>query len=452
MHSFLHHDSDSGDDNNNNNNTNTIDIDNQNNNFRKGPWSQSEDDLLIAYVDQYGDGNWNAVQKHSGLSRCGKSCRLRWVNHLRPDLKKGAFTDKEEQRVIELHASMGNKWARMASQLPGRTDNEIKNFWNTRLKRLQRLGLPVYPDDVREQAMNAAAQGGQNMDLFDANHDHKSMEPNILEIPEVGFNHLQFNPSYYLSLIRHLPPTNDLMRPRQSFFQFHGNTYNTAAPPAATPYTPSRKRAREPETEFPSMDGYATDEQSSQYWNYPFSDSISEQFNNDVLPDSHLFGDDATMYPSSPSGPLIGEDEKLELPSFQCFDSQQVPGHWGMQHANPTPALESDDTIVQSPLTDQTRSNPPSSLLDGTLESVVYGSLGTRRATNTVSQSSLLDYTEITPANANTTGHNSSSEAELTHFGSTSSNERRKSLEGDLISQLLGEDKRYTGFFRRQLP
>lgn len=86
-------------------------------NFTKGPWTSAEDDLLIAYVDKHGDGNWNAVQKHSGLSRCGKSCRLRWVNHLRPDLKKGAFTEKEEQRVIELHAAMGNKWARMAADV-----------------------------------------------------------------------------------------------------------------------------------------------------------------------------------------------------------------------------------------------------------------------------------------------------------------------------------------------
>ncbi|KAF3506864.1 hypothetical protein F2Q69_00002463 [Brassica cretica] len=85
--------------------------------FHKGPWTSAEDQLLIAYVDKHGDGNWNAVQKHSGLSRCGKSCRLRWVNHLRPDLKKGSFTDKEEQRVIELHASMGNKWARMATEV-----------------------------------------------------------------------------------------------------------------------------------------------------------------------------------------------------------------------------------------------------------------------------------------------------------------------------------------------
>ena len=85
--------------------------------LKKGPWTSTEDAILIDYVTKHGEGNWNAVMKHSGLSRCGKSCRLRWANHLRPDLKKGAFTPDEEERIIELHSRMGNKWARMASEV-----------------------------------------------------------------------------------------------------------------------------------------------------------------------------------------------------------------------------------------------------------------------------------------------------------------------------------------------
>ena len=85
--------------------------------LKKGPWTSAEDAILIDYVKKHGEGNWNAVQKHSGLFRCGKSCRLRWANHLRPDLKKGAFTPEEENRIIELHATMGNKWARMAAEV-----------------------------------------------------------------------------------------------------------------------------------------------------------------------------------------------------------------------------------------------------------------------------------------------------------------------------------------------
>ncbi|CAA7025323.1 unnamed protein product [Microthlaspi erraticum] len=116
--------------------------------LKKGPWTAAEDETLAAYVREYGEGNWNAVQKKTWLARCGKSCRLRWANHLRPNLRKGSFTAEEERLIIQLHSQLGNKWSRMAAQLPGRTDNEIKNYWNTRLKRFQRQGLPLYPPDI----------------------------------------------------------------------------------------------------------------------------------------------------------------------------------------------------------------------------------------------------------------------------------------------------------------
>ncbi|CAH8390942.1 unnamed protein product [Eruca vesicaria subsp. sativa] len=122
--------------------------------LKKGPWTTTEDAILTEYVRKHGEGNWNAVQKNSGLLRCGKSCRLRWANHLRPNLRKGSFSPDEEKIIIELHAKVGNKWARMASQLPGRTDNEIKNYWNTRTKRRQRSGLPLYPHEIQHQGID----------------------------------------------------------------------------------------------------------------------------------------------------------------------------------------------------------------------------------------------------------------------------------------------------------
>ncbi|KAG8059790.1 hypothetical protein GUJ93_ZPchr0002g26447 [Zizania palustris] len=75
------------------------------------------------------------VMERKGLLRCGKSCRLRWINYLRPDLKRGNFTAAEEETVIKLHGLLGNKWSKIASRLPERTDNEIKNVWNTHLKK-----------------------------------------------------------------------------------------------------------------------------------------------------------------------------------------------------------------------------------------------------------------------------------------------------------------------------
>ncbi|KAJ1259823.1 hypothetical protein BS78_10G185600 [Paspalum vaginatum] len=119
--------------------------------LKKGPWTPEEDKRLKEYVEAHGEGNWNQVQRNAGLNRCGKSCRLRWANHLRPDLKKGPFDDKEVELILKLHMKWGNKWAKMALHLPGRTDNEIKNFWNTRLKRQQRAGLPIYPEHLLSQ-------------------------------------------------------------------------------------------------------------------------------------------------------------------------------------------------------------------------------------------------------------------------------------------------------------
>jgi len=85
--------------------------------LKKGPWTAAEDAVLIEHVKKNGEGNWNSVQKNTGLPRCGKSCRLRWTNHLRPNLKKGSFTPEEERLILKLHAQLGNKWARMATQV-----------------------------------------------------------------------------------------------------------------------------------------------------------------------------------------------------------------------------------------------------------------------------------------------------------------------------------------------
>ncbi|KAL8026030.1 hypothetical protein ABFX02_14G002400 [Erythranthe guttata] len=102
---------------------------------RRGPWTVEEDLTLINYIARHGEGRWNSLARCAGLKRTGKSCRLRWLNYLRPDVRRGNITLEEQLLILELHSRWGNRWSKIAQHLPGRTDNEIKNYWRTRVQK-----------------------------------------------------------------------------------------------------------------------------------------------------------------------------------------------------------------------------------------------------------------------------------------------------------------------------
>nr|BAL42245.1 myb-related protein [Hordeum vulgare subsp. vulgare] len=103
--------------------------------LNRGAWTAMEDDILVSYINEHGEGKWGSLPKRAGLNRCGKSCRLRWLNYLRPGIKRGNISDDEEELIVRLHRLLGNRWSLIAGRLPGRTDNEIKNYWNTTLSK-----------------------------------------------------------------------------------------------------------------------------------------------------------------------------------------------------------------------------------------------------------------------------------------------------------------------------
>ncbi|KAM3373752.1 transcription factor MYB13 [Capsicum galapagoense] len=133
--------------------------------LKRGPWSKEEDDLLINYINKNGHPNWRALPKLAGLLRCGKSCRLRWTNYLKPDIKRGNFTNEEEDTIIKLHQVLGNRWSTIAARLPGRTDNEIKNIWHTRLKKkISKSQAHKTPELQEETSMETSKSDEQNLD------------------------------------------------------------------------------------------------------------------------------------------------------------------------------------------------------------------------------------------------------------------------------------------------
>ncbi|KAI8001677.1 Transcription factor MYB113 [Camellia lanceoleosa] len=141
------------------------------NGLRKGCWAEEEDRLLRKYVETFGEGNWKHIPTKAGLNRCRKSCRLRWLNYLRPNIKRGDFGVDEDDLIIKLHRLLGNRWSLIAGRIPGRTANDIKNYWNSCLsKKASTSDSKITSSLETQSAMNLEPLEGE----FQSSSDRKT--------------------------------------------------------------------------------------------------------------------------------------------------------------------------------------------------------------------------------------------------------------------------------------
>ncbi|KAK4482654.1 hypothetical protein RD792_009818 [Penstemon davidsonii] len=200
-------------------------------NVKKGPWSPEEDAKLKDFIEKFGTGgNWIGLPQKAGLKRCGKSCRLRWLNYLRPNIKHGEFTDEEDKIICTLYSNIGSRWSIIAGQLPGRTDNDIKNYWNTKLKK-KLMGLMVpsnqnkfYPtlisshQPLSSNLYNSSFYSSQPTTNIPQNNYLYYNNNNSLPLISTNYYHQDFHHCNYIN-----NPLKDHMTNNHNMLMFGGN-------------------------------------------------------------------------------------------------------------------------------------------------------------------------------------------------------------------------------------
>ncbi|KAJ8568824.1 hypothetical protein K7X08_032455 [Anisodus acutangulus] len=148
---------------------------------KKGTWTPEEDRKLGAYITKYGCWNWSQLPKYAGLARCGKSCRLRWMNYLRPNVKRGNYSKEEDEIILKLHAQLGNKWSAIATHLPGRSDNDIKNHWHTAHKKRANYATNSSDESSKKCNNNESNTRRKSVENQNASPNMSSHENIVLE-------------------------------------------------------------------------------------------------------------------------------------------------------------------------------------------------------------------------------------------------------------------------------
>ncbi|KAK9075766.1 hypothetical protein SSX86_004095 [Deinandra increscens subsp. villosa] len=151
--------------------------------LNRGSWTASEDKILSDYIKLHGEGKWREHPVKAGLKRCGKSCRLRWLNYLKPDIKRGNISCDEEDLIIRLHKLLGNRWSLIAGRLPGRTDNEIKNYWNTTLAKKVHENENFQEENPKKMKINKECVNEIRTKAMRCSRTHFSPHPQQMEPP-----------------------------------------------------------------------------------------------------------------------------------------------------------------------------------------------------------------------------------------------------------------------------